>query len=67
VLALITQGFSNADVARLAFLSPNTVKSYVRTVYRKIGVESRTKAVLWGLDHGFRPDHRRIEHWRGGP
>lgn len=67
VLALITQGFNNADVARLAFLSPNTVKSYVRTVYRKIGVASRTQAVLWGLDHGFRPDHRRIDHWRGGP
>src|SRR3978361_1419913 len=67
VLALITQGMSNADVARLAFLSPNTVKSYIRTIYRKIGVESRTRAVLWGIDHGFTPDHRRIEHWRGGP
>ncbi|MDM7832513.1 LuxR C-terminal-related transcriptional regulator [Cellulomonas edaphi] len=67
ILALITQGMSNADVAMLTFLSPNTVKSYIRSVYRKIGVESRTQAVLWGVDHGFTPDHRRIEHWRGGP
>jgi DNA-binding NarL/FixJ family response regulator len=67
VLALITQGMSNADVARLAYLSPNTVKSYVRTIYRKIGVGSRTQAVLWGIDHGFTPDRHRIEHWRGGP
>ena len=67
ILALITQGKSNADVARLTYLSPNTVKSYIRTIYRKIGVESRTRAVLWGVDHGFTPDHHRIEHWRGGP
>lgn len=67
VLALITQGKSNADVARLTYLSPNTVKSYIRTIYRKIGVDSRTQAVLWGVAHGFTPDHNRIEHWRGGP
>ncbi len=67
ILALITQGMSNADVARLTYLSPNTIKSYIRTIYRKIGVGSRTQAVLWGVDHGFTPDHHRIEHWRGGP
>ncbi len=67
ILALITQGMSNAEVADLTFLSPNTVKSYIRTVYRKIGVSSRTQAVLWGVAHGFTPDHHRIEHWRDGP
>ncbi len=67
ILALITQGKSNADVARLTYLSPNTVKSYIRTIYRKLGVSSRTQAVLWGVKHGFTPDHNRIEHWKGGP
>jgi DNA-binding NarL/FixJ family response regulator len=67
ILALITQGESNAEVAALTFLSPNTVKSYIRTIYRKIGVASRTQAVLWGVRHGFTPDHHRIDHWRGGP
>ena len=67
VLALITQGKSNAEVAALTYLSPNTVKSYIRNVYRKIDVGSRTQAVLWGVDNGFTPDHRRIDHWRGGP
>jgi DNA-binding CsgD family transcriptional regulator len=67
ILALITQGKSNAEVATLTFLSPNTVKSYIRTIYRKIDVASRTQAVLWGVDHGFTPDHHRIDHWRGGP
>jgi DNA-binding NarL/FixJ family response regulator len=67
ILALITQGKSNAEVAKLTYLSPNTVKSYIRTIYRKIDVASRTQAVLWGVKHGFTPDHHRIEHWRGGP
>ena len=67
ILALITQGKSNADVAAVTFLSPNTVKSYIRTIYRKIDVASRTQAVLWGVKHGFTPDHDRIDHWRGGP
>jgi DNA-binding NarL/FixJ family response regulator len=64
ILALITQGMSNAEVSDLTYLSPNTVKSYIRTIYRKIEVASRTQAVLWGVQHGFTPDHRRIERWR---
>jgi DNA-binding NarL/FixJ family response regulator len=64
VLALITQGRSNAEVAAITCLSPNTVKSYIRAIYRKIDVGSRTQAVLWGVAHGFTPDHHRIEGWR---
>ncbi len=67
ILALITQGKSNAEVAALTYLSPNTIKSYIRSVYRKIDVTSRTRAVLWGVNNGFKPDHHRIDHWRGGP
>ncbi len=67
ILALITQGLNNADVAAQTYLTPNTVKSYIRTLYRKIEVASRTQAVLWGIEHGFAPDHHRIDHWRGGP
>jgi DNA-binding NarL/FixJ family response regulator len=67
ILALITQGHRNADVATLTRLSPNTVKSYIRTIYRKIDATSRTQAVLWGVRHGLTSDHHRIEHWRGGP
>ena len=67
VLALITQGKSNAEVAKLTCLSPNTVKSYIRSIYRKIDAGSRTQAVLWGVRNGFTPDHHRIDHWKGGP
>ncbi|WP_204910272.1 LuxR C-terminal-related transcriptional regulator [Microlunatus spumicola] len=64
ILALITQGKSNADVAEITFLSPNTIKSYVRTIYRKIGVTSRTQAVLWGVRHGFVPGDQGSGGWR---
>jgi DNA-binding NarL/FixJ family response regulator len=67
ILALITQGKRNAEVAALTYLSTNSIKTYIRSAYRKIGVTSRTQAVLWGVDHGFQPDHHRIDHWRGGP
>ncbi|WP_213815501.1 response regulator transcription factor [Glaciihabitans sp. dw_435] len=67
ILALITQGKNNAEVAALTYLSPNTVKSHIRNIYRKIDTTSRTQAVLWGVAHGFTPDHHRIDHWLGGP
>ena len=67
ILALITQGKSNAEIAALTYLGVNTVKSYARMLYRKIGVTSRTQAVLWGARNGFLPDHDRVEHWHGGP
>lgn len=65
ILALITQGLSNAQIASVTYLSPNTVKSYIRTLYRKIDVTSRTKAVIWGVRHGFTPDGHRVDTWRG--
>jgi DNA-binding NarL/FixJ family response regulator len=67
VLALITQGRSNLEIAALMFVSVNTIKSYIRNAYRKIGVTTRRHAILWGVRHGFQPDHHRIEHWRDGP
>jgi DNA-binding NarL/FixJ family response regulator len=67
VVALITQGRSNREIAQVMYLSINTVKTYIRSAYRKIGVTGRSHAMLWGLDHGFQPDHHRIDHWRDGP
>lgn len=55
VIALITQGFTNEDIAQTCFLSINSVKSYIRSAYRKMGVERRSQAVLWGVQNGFQP------------
>jgi two-component system, NarL family, response regulator LiaR len=59
ILALITQGLSNEEIAARAYLSINTVKTYIRTAYRKISVERRPQAVLWGVKNGFEPDNLR--------
>ncbi len=59
VLALIAQGLSNKEIAERAFLSINSVKTYIRSAYRKIGVQRRTQAVLWGARNGFVPSRSR--------
>jgi DNA-binding NarL/FixJ family response regulator len=56
ILALITQGLSNREIADRAYLSINSVKTYIRSAYRKIGVTRRSQAVLWGVENGFQPD-----------
>lgn len=53
VLHLIAGGCSNREVADQLRLSINSVKTYVRSLYRKIGVASRTQAVLWAQDHAI--------------
>lgn len=61
VIALITQGLSNAEIASSMYLSPNSVKSYIRSAYRKIGVARRSQAVSWGMRHGFAADYLRLD------
>jgi DNA-binding NarL/FixJ family response regulator len=53
VLELICHGMSNLEIAEQLFVSVNSVKTYVRQVYQKIGVTRRAQAVAWGLSHGF--------------
>jgi len=60
VLALITQGRSNIEIAELLHLSVNTIKSTIRTAYRTIGVTNRVQAVLWGTKNGMGPDVARL-------
>ena len=53
ILTFIARGFSNQEISTRAYLSVNTVKTYIRTAYRKIGVTSRAQAVGWALRNGF--------------
>jgi NarL family two-component system response regulator LiaR len=56
MIALITHGLSNQEIADRAYLSINSVKTYIRSAYRKIGVTTRSQAAVWGVENGFRPD-----------
>jgi DNA-binding CsgD family transcriptional regulator/tetratricopeptide (TPR) repeat protein len=50
VLQLLVEGATNREVAKTLFLSETTVKTHLRTIYRKLGVRSRTEAVVWALE-----------------
>jgi len=45
VLALLAQGRSMSELAEALFISPNTLKSTVRRLYRRLGVNSRASAI----------------------
>lgn len=49
VVFLISTGATNLEIAERLFLSLNTVKTYIRTAYRKMGVTRRSQAVAWAL------------------
>lgn len=52
VLQLTSRGFSNRRIARELALSEQTVKNYMSTVFRKIGVQSRTEAAYYWTHKG---------------
>jgi DNA-binding NarL/FixJ family response regulator len=58
IVALIARGLSNRDIAERSYLSINSVKTYIRTAYRKMGVRTRPQAVLWLVRNGFDPEGR---------
>jgi LuxR family transcriptional regulator, positive regulator of biofilm formation len=47
ILALLSAGSSNDDIADKLFISPNTVKTHLYRVFRKIKVPNRFQAALW--------------------
>jgi NarL family two-component system response regulator LiaR len=55
ILTFVARGLSNQEIADSAYISVNTVKTYLRTGYRKIGVTRRSQAVAWAIANGFLP------------
>lgn len=52
-LALIAKGLTVAEVARRMGLSPQTVASYVKVVYQKLGISTRAQAAREAIRRGF--------------
>lgn len=65
VLALLALGYSNPQIARELFLSVDTVKTYVRRVFGKLGVNNRTNAALLAADYDLGPPRRRLDRLPG--
>lgn len=53
VLGLICEGHSDVQMATLLSLSENTVRNHIAALYRKIGVNRRTAAVIWARERGI--------------
>jgi len=51
ILTRIGTGRTNQEIADELYLSINSIKTYVRTAYKKVGVKSRSQAVLWVCQH----------------
>ncbi len=48
VLLLIADGLSNRQIAHALFLSEKTVKNYITGLLRKLGMQRRTQAAVYG-------------------
>jgi len=53
VLELIAQGLSNQGIADKLFISLHTVKTHARRINNKLGVKSRTQAIVKARQHGL--------------
>lgn len=47
ILVMLATGARNGDIAKGLFISPNTVKTHVYNIFKKIGVPNRLQAALW--------------------
>src|SRR5215467_1265170 len=54
VLALITEGFGNAQIAERLSISEKTVRNHVSNLFDKLGVWTRAQAIVFARDRGFR-------------
>jgi DNA-binding NarL/FixJ family response regulator len=55
VLALIALGLTNSEIAEELYLSVETVKTYVKRLYAKLGVHNRAQAALAASSHQLTP------------
>lgn len=53
VLALLADGYDNAEIARRLYLSPSTVKNHVSKLLDKLGVENRVQAATFATRSGL--------------
>ena len=53
IIKLAARGMTNKDIAGKLHLSNRTVEGHLRTIFNKLGVGSRTEAVLYGLRKGW--------------
>lgn len=53
VLQLLTKGRSNKEIAASLFVSEDTVKAHLKTLFAKLKVQDRTEAAISAIRHGI--------------
>ena len=53
ILQLVAEGYSNAQLAKMLWVTEQTVKFHLSNIYRKLGVANRTEASRWAQVHGL--------------
>ncbi|MBI5192079.1 MAG: response regulator transcription factor [Nitrospirae bacterium] len=53
ILSLIAEGYSNEDIAKTVYVSRDTVKAHLKSIYRKLQVNDRTKAAVEAIRRGL--------------
>ncbi len=51
ILALVAVGATNEQIADKLCISPQTVKSHLYNIFKKINVPNRVQAALWAAKH----------------
>jgi DNA-binding NarL/FixJ family response regulator len=57
ILRLVAEGSSNSQLAKMLWVTEQTVKFHLSNIYRKLGVTNRTEASRWAQVHGLLPPH----------
>jgi DNA-binding NarL/FixJ family response regulator len=55
ILALLSEGRSNREIAQHLYLSEKTVKAHLAAIFRKLGVTNRTQAAMMAVQMGVGP------------
>lgn len=53
VLNILTTGCTNKEIAKTLFISEKTVKTHLNSIFRKINVTRRLKAILYAINKGL--------------
>jgi DNA-binding NarL/FixJ family response regulator len=60
ILQLVAEGHSNSQLARMLWVTEQTVKFHLSNIYRKLNVANRTEASRWAQLNGLLSDQRRM-------
>ena len=58
ILRLAAEGYSNGQLARMLWVTEQTVKFHLSNIYRKLDVSNRTEASRWAQVHGLLTSER---------